>query len=100
MNSSPFTNNLNSNVPSLPNIHYYNKVAPSKSSNNEENFINTMNTQCPIGSGGCLNGGDCDKFTNDLYNNSYGTDDKSQTITTLLGDIQNSIKSAGNEFTK
>ena len=95
MNSSPFTNNLNSNVPSLPNIHYYNKVAPSKSSNNEENFINTMNTQCPIGSGGCLNGGDCDKFTNDLYNNSYGTDDKSQTITTLLGDIQNSIKSAG-----
>lgn len=96
MNSSPFTNNLNSNVPSLPNIHYYNKVAPPKSSNNEENFINTMNTQCPIGSGGCLNGGDCDKFTNDLYNNSYGTDSDNKPINTLLDDIKNSIGTTPN----
>lgn len=95
MNSSSFNDNLNSNVPVLPNIHYYNKVAPPKSSNNEQNFIDTMNTQCPIGSGGCLNDGDCDKFTNDLYNNNFGTDSKGTKITTLLDDIQNSIKSSG-----
>jgi hypothetical protein len=94
MNSSPFTNNLNTNVPSLPNIHYYNKVAPPKASNNEQKFIDIMNTQCPIGTGGCLNG-DCDKFTNDLYNNSYGTDKSGANITTLLGDIKNSITNSG-----
>jgi hypothetical protein len=95
MNSSSFTNNLNSKVPLLPDIHYYNKVAPVTSNNNEQNFINTMNTQCPIASGECLNGGNCDKFTNDLYSNNYGTDSKGGKITTLLDDIQNSIKSSG-----
>jgi hypothetical protein len=90
MNSSSFTDNLSSSVPSLPNIHYYNKVAPPSSSNNEQNFIDIMNTQCPTGSGGCLNG-DCDKFTNDLYNNNYGTDANGGAITTLLGDINNSM---------
>jgi len=90
MNSSSFTNNLNTNVPSLPNIHYYNKVSPPTSNNNEQQFIDIMNTQCPTGSGGCLNG-DCDKFTNDLYNNNFGTDKSGANITTLLGDIKNSI---------
>jgi hypothetical protein len=85
MNSSSFTNNLSDKVPSLPDIHYYNKVAPPTSNNNEQRFIDIMNTQCPIGTGGCLNG-DCDKFTNDLYNNNFG--DK---ITSLLGDIKNSM---------
>ena len=90
MNSSSFTNNLSDKVPSLPNIHYYNKVAPSTANNNEQQFIDIMNTQCPTGSGGCLNG-DCDKFTNDLYNNNFGTDKSGAKITTLLGDIQNSM---------
>ena len=94
MNSSSFTNNLSDKVPSLPDIHYYNKVAPPTSNNNEQQFIDIMNTQCPIGSGGCLNG-DCDKFTNDLYNNNFGTDKSGAKITTLLADIQNSINSAG-----
>ena len=93
MNSSSFSNNLNSDVPSLPAIHYYNKVAPSKSTNNEQNFIDIMNTQCPTGTGGCLNG-DCDKFTNDLYNNSYGTYANGSPITTLLNDINNSMVEA------
>jgi len=91
MNSSSFTDNLNNTVPSLPNIHYYNKVAPPTANNNEQNFIDTMNTQCPTGSGGCLNDNNCDKFTNDLYSNSYGTDSKGAKITTLLGDIKNSM---------
>lgn len=90
MNSSSFTNNLSDSVPSLPNIHYYNKVVPSTANNNEQNFIDIMNTQCPTGTGGCLNG-ECDKFTNDLYNNNFGTDIKGATITTLLGDINNSM---------
>ena len=90
MNSSSFTNNLSDKVPSLPNIHYYNKVAPSTANNNEQQFIDIMNTQCPTGSGGCLNG-DCDKFTYDLYNNNFGTDKSGAKITTLLGDIQNSM---------
>jgi len=90
MNSSSFTNNLNDNVPSLPDIHYYNKVAPPTANNNEQQFIDIMNTQCPINSNGCLNG-DCDKFTNDLYNNNFGTDQSGAKITTLLGDIQNSM---------
>jgi hypothetical protein len=90
MNSSSFTNkNLNSNVPSLPDIHYYNKVAPSKAINNEQKFIDIINTQCPI-NGECLNG-NCDKFTNDLYSNNYGTTANGSEITTLLGDIKNSI---------
>ena len=42
MNSSSFTDNLNNTVPSLPNIHYYNKVAPPTANNNEQNFIDTM----------------------------------------------------------
>ena len=90
MNSSSFTNNLSDKVPSLPNIHYYNKVAPSTANNNEQQFIDIMNTQCPTGSGGCLNG-DCNKFTNDLYNNNFGTNNSGAKITTLLGDIQNSM---------
>ena len=90
MNSSSFTNNLSDNVPSLPNIHYYNKVAPPTANNNEQQFIDIINTQCPISSDGCLNG-DCDKFTNDLYNNNFGTDQSGDKITTLLGDIQNSM---------
>jgi hypothetical protein len=94
MNSSSFTNNLNSSVPSLPNIHYYNKVAPPTASNNEQKFIDIMNTQCPISSTGCLNG-DCNKFTSDLYNNNYGTDNKNIKIPNLLEDIQNSIRTAG-----
>jgi hypothetical protein len=90
MNSSSFTNkNLNSNVPSLPDIHYYNKVAPSKAINNEQTFIDIINTQCPI-NGECLDG-NCDKFTNDLYSNNYGTTSNGSAITTLLGDIKNSI---------
>ena len=89
MNSSSFSDKLSDDVPSLPEIHYYNKVAPSKSSNNEKNFIDIMNTQCPI-NGECLNN-DCNKFTNDLYNNNYGTDANGVAITTLLGDIKNSM---------
>ena len=93
MNSSSFNNNLNSSVPSLPNIHYYNKVAPPKASNNEQNFINIMNTQCPIGPGGCLTN-NCDKFTNDLYNNKY-TDDKGKPLDTLSKDILSTINTGG-----
>ena len=90
MNSSSFTNNLSDNVPSLPDIHYYNKVAPPTANNNEQQFIDIMNTQCPTGSGGCLNG-DCNKFTDDLYNNNFGTDESGAKITTLLDDIKNSM---------
>lgn len=93
MNSSSFTKILNDNVPSLPNIHYYNKVAPPTAINNEQKFIDIMNTQCPIDTSGCLNG-NCDKFTNDLYSNNYGTDKSGANITTLLGDIKNSIAKA------
>jgi hypothetical protein len=95
MNSSSFSNNLNSDVPSLPAIHYYNKAAPSKSTNNEQNFIDIMNTQCPIDKIGCLTG-DCDKFTSDLYGNNYGTNKAGKKIPNLLGDITNSIGTSPN----
>lgn len=94
MNSSSFTNiynddNKDNKVPILPNIHYYNKVAPPKSSNNEQNFIDIMNTQCPIKNNACLNGDACSNntFINNLYNNSYGTDNN------LLDNIKTSMNS-------
>jgi hypothetical protein len=100
MNSSSFSNiysedNKDNKVPILPDIHYYNKVAQPKSSNNEQQFIDIMNAQCPIKDNTCLNGSACsnDTFVNNLYNNSYGTDANGGTITNLLDNIKNSMNS-------
>jgi len=89
MNSSPFSNDDLNKTPLLPNIHYYNQQGNPNYENNEAYFQNLMKLQCNISNDVCFDGG-CDKFTNDLYNNNYGTNPYGP-INNLKNDIGNSM---------